>query len=598
VFVTAYKKGCFPVNDSSDVTFEALPVVSATATPTCFADHRVILAGVSTKSGLKNSATWTSDGSGIFAPHPDSISNVYTPSATDISGKTNKLTITSKGQKYCPASDTTIVWNYVPFPLADVGKDDTVCVNTTISRTTVSDPDWKYEWKSSALAGIVSSNSTISSLISKDTTTLFVTVKNSRNCEAKDSVMILGITPPTLSLSPKICFYAPVSITASVAKPPALGKYTWKLADSVLIETSATLMLNQTGKYTYDYVFKTCSASAKMEAFAPPKLLVKDTSSCKNVLAQIEANPIAGALYFWNNSAVGVPGNTFNINAGNGISGAKVLVIDANTCRDSSTFNVKIYPYPDFTLKGVDICPNEKGELQAALLDSSLLATHIPTATWFRNGIKIPSASGQKLTYNVPGIYKLEIAVRGCISIHSETIENKPSPKINIPLRYKLCFETDPDLVLKSNPFAKYKWLSEEGDLIDTTQTIAVKPDKDTHYQLFVTNEFSCKDSVKMLVRKVCPPRLFVPNVITPESADVNSALRIFGAHYTNFEITIFSRWGEVIFNTKDDKNAWDGMYINENMPIGNYQWQVTYEGDSEEYKGPYKKTGDVAVVR
>jgi gliding motility-associated-like protein len=86
--------------------------------------------------------------------------------------------------------------------------------------------------------------------------------------------------------------------------------------------------------------------------------------------------------------------------------------------------------------------------------------------------------------------------------------------------------------------------------------------------------------------------------VITPESADVNSALRIFGAHYTNFEITIFSRWGEVIFNTKDDKNAWDGMYINENMPIGNYQWQVTYEGDSEEYKGPYKKTGDVAVVR
>jgi len=163
---------------------------------------------------------------------------------------------------------------------------------------------------------------------------------------------------------------------------------------------------------------------------------------------------------------------------------------------------------------------------------------------------------------------------------------------------HKYCDESQPYVQLQSTAAAAYAWYSEAGNVISTERILRVSPNQNTSYGLKITNERGCSDSVVLFVRVVCPPRLFVPNVITPSSEDVNSNLSIYGVHYTNFEITIFSRWGEVIFNSKDPKHTWDGVYKNQNMPIGTYPWIVTYEGDSEEYRGPYKKVGDVTVVR
>ena len=226
--------------------------------------------------------------------------------------------------------------------------------------------------------------------------------------------------------------------------------------------------------------------------------------------------------------------------------------------------------------------------------DSLIWSTNSTIEPFPKNSNNTNLSITNNTSFNVSGTaYK-----NGCAPIpRFMTIKFEDAPNINIPILYKHCFESDPPITLSSNPFMKYEWKSENA-ILDTTQSIQVNPEKDTYYFLKVRNKSICKDSTKVLVRKVCPPRLFVPNVMTPESQDVNAGLRIYGSNYTNFEISVFNRWGEVIFNSKDPNNAWNGEYLNNKMPIGNYQWQVSYEGDTEEYKGPYKKTGDVTIVR
>lgn len=329
----------------------------------------------------------------------------------------------------------------------------------------------------------------------------------------------------------------------------------------------------------------------------PTLKLPTDTSLCQNSSLVLTANSIPNAIYYWGNSTPN-PSNSVTLNLTSSLLNYKVVVKDVNGCKDSSYLNIHVVPYPEFQLSGDNICVGQTKYLQTRLIQPSLSSQYTILHQWKRNGAIFANSEWRTLTYTEPAVFELELNIDGCKVQHPIYITNSGTLKLDIERNYKACFESEPPITLKSSPAEHYAWYDENGTLIGTTQSIKVSPEKDTRYGLKITDNGGCKDSVPLLVRVVCPPRLFVPNVVTPESQDVNSRLHIYGAHYTNFEITIFSRWGEVIYNTKDPKNVWDGVYKSENMPIGVYPWIVTYEGDSEEYKGPYKKVGDVTVVR
>ncbi|MCS6824267.1 MAG: gliding motility-associated C-terminal domain-containing protein, partial [Cytophagaceae bacterium] len=104
------------------------------------------------------------------------------------------------------------------------------------------------------------------------------------------------------------------------------------------------------------------------------------------------------------------------------------------------------------------------------------------------------------------------------------------------------------------------------------------------------------KDTVNL--RNVCPPRIYVPNVFTPGVDGPNKIFTVFGAHFTNYKLMVFNRWGEIIFVSTDRNQGWDGMYKGEMMPVGIYPYIIEYEGLTEETKGPYKLEGEVLILR
>ena len=69
----------------------------------------------------------------------------------------------------------------------------------------------------------------------------------------------------------------------------------------------------------------------------------------------------------------------------------------------------------------------------------------------------------------------------------------------------------------------------------------------------------------------------FVPNVFTPNADGLNDTFRVVGADHERYELSVFNRWGERIFNSTDPEKAWDGTYKNRPVPDGTYVYFLRY---------------------
>ncbi|MEX2485747.1 MAG: gliding motility-associated C-terminal domain-containing protein [Brumimicrobium sp.] len=95
---------------------------------------------------------------------------------------------------------------------------------------------------------------------------------------------------------------------------------------------------------------------------------------------------------------------------------------------------------------------------------------------------------------------------------------------------------------------------------------------------LKVTSVFGCKD-------EVCKPIYFkpefmvhVPNAFTPDGDDVNNTFQpVFppDVDITQYELLIFNRWGEVLFESRDYNVGWDGTYGGKVAQDGVYIWKI-----------------------
>jgi gliding motility-associated-like protein len=109
--------------------------------------------------------------------------------------------------------------------------------------------------------------------------------------------------------------------------------------------------------------------------------------------------------------------------------------------------------------------------------------------------------------------------------------------------------------------------------------------------QLFVVNEFECADSIEILIQIKGAEIYYVPNTFTPDGDEHNNTFQaIFTSGFDpfNFEMTIFNRWGEVIWLTHDHSQGWDGSYGNQDsfaVQAGIYSWVIKFKPKDNDEK-------------
>ncbi len=122
---------CQPTADSLVLTLVPTATVNAgTDIFVCTTTNTVTLNGSVT--GATTTGTWTTLGSGTFAPNADSLDAVYTLSTADSTAGTVTLVLTSTNNGVCGAVSDTVVINTTNSTTALAGSDTTICSNDSL----------------------------------------------------------------------------------------------------------------------------------------------------------------------------------------------------------------------------------------------------------------------------------------------------------------------------------------------------------------------------------------------------------------------------------------------------------------------------------
>lgn len=92
---------------------------------------------------------------------------------------------------------------------------------------------------------------------------------------------------------------------------------------------------------------------------------------------------------------------------------------------------------------------------------------------------------------------------------------------------------------------------------------------------------------------------LYVPNTFTPNGDGINELFKVVGEEIGEFQIQIFNRWGELLYESQDYLQGWDGTINNEGkyiVPDGVYPYVIEYKGICN--ADVIEKTGMVTVFR
>jgi gliding motility-associated-like protein len=102
-----------------------------------------------------------------------------------------------------------------------------------------------------------------------------------------------------------------------------------------------------------------------------------------------------------------------------------------------------------------------------------------------------------------------------------------------------------------------------------------------TNFTLTVINSNGCVSKSQAIV-KVSKPLDLMPNAFTPNGDGKNDVFRIPPGYSIELsDFSVFDRWGNLVFTTKDISKGWDGTVNGKKSPPGAYSYYIkgTYEG-------------------
>lgn len=117
-------------------------------------------------------------------------------------------------------------------------------------------------------------------------------------------------------------------------------------------------------------------------------------------------------------------------------------------------------------------------------------------------------------------------------------------------------------------------------------------------FTLYATQPNGCNDTLTTTVDVRTEPVLFLANAFTPNEDGINDLwpMRVEISDY-GFELLLFDRWGELIWETKKPTDQWDGIVDGDQAPTGVYVYTMRMR-DPCEGTNQIERTGHVTLFR
>ena len=282
------------------------------------------------------------------------------------------------------------------------------------------------------------------------------------------------------------------------------------------------------------------------------------------------------------------------------------LVGTHGNCIESVTNFIYLYQEPSI---GFAIAPGiQCAPFEAFFIDQSFAETGILYSWNFGDG-NSSSLQHPTNTYTQAGAYDVTLTIEtqaGCIVtlnlMQQDLVNVNPNPQAGFSLNPAVTDACHSRVTFndESQGAIAYRYTFDDLENESNEQS----PDyvyltSGTHYPMqLVTNAYGCIDSIRSKVI-IEPYTLYAPNTFTPDGDMFNNTflpIAYLGAE--NWHLTILTRWGELLFESYDINDAWDGTALNGRMAQdGTYVWKLEYR--SCEPLNPDKRiTGHITLLR
>ncbi|MCB2218914.1 MAG: gliding motility-associated C-terminal domain-containing protein [Bacteroidetes bacterium] len=120
-------------------------------------------------------------------------------------------------------------------------------------------------------------------------------------------------------------------------------------------------------------------------------------------------------------------------------------------------------------------------------------------------------------------------------------------------------------------------------------------------YYVDVWDALGCKSSDTIQIDPI-PFKIHVPTAFSPNDDNINDTFFIRTSYTVDFdyELMVFNRWGELVFESNDPEESWDGSFQDVPCPMEVYVWVInaqTFE-DNAFFSGNTLLKGTVTLLR
>ena len=620
--------GCPDATDSLYLYFTPAPLVDAGPDLVICANTPKVLLTGSVTAGA-SSGVWSSTGTGTFSPSNTNLSPFYDLSLADQAQTSLTIHLTSTNNGLCNSEQDSLTITITPAPVVDAGVDDTVCSNmgSIALNGTVTAGASSGSWSTMSGSGSFSNANALSTaynMSSADTSAGTVTIlltSTGGTCPAVTDTVTYAIEKaPTVQAGAdlSVCDNATIPLSGVITGFTNTGNWT-TTGTGTFVPSSGALNASYypsgtdvtTGTISFILTStnnKGCNPTidTMQVSFIPSPLAnFNFANNCfgSNSIFTDASSATVGSINAWNwdfgDATTAISQNAVHPYSAPGTYTVTHVVTGTNGCRDTIRKPITVYALPNANFNFNTPCQNNL----TTFLDSSVaFPASIVSWNWsFGDGGSDTISQNPTHMYGAAGTYTATLVVEsslGCFDTIQQVVNVLPSPTADFSMNPNpanaLEVVTFTDLSTPQSTLVTWYWNFGDTLLSNLQHPTHTYLNAGSYSVLLeITDQWGCKDTISKDILISLLPQ--VPTAFTPNGDGANDLLFVRGGPFEKMHFRVYNNWGELVFETTDQKIGWDGTVSGVAQPMSVYVWML----DVETYnKKIIHKSGDVTLLK
>lgn len=515
-------------------------------------------------------------------------------SASPTTNTSYSVVFTSSNGCISPSVSADIIVK--PNPIVSV-VNDTICIGSTTTLTSSVDlTGGAYTW-----SPLPSTGNSIT--VTPNITSTYTVIYNLQGCtDTASATVVVNPIPVASTSNTTICFGDVATLNASANLPN--GTYLWSTT-----ETTSSIQVSPatTTTYSVTYTLNNCtspSVNAIVTVNPIPVVTLSSATICDGDNVTLTATPnLTGGSYTW--GPTNTPGGASQTLSPSVDTTLTVIytLLNCPSLPASGTVTVNPLPIVTFSSNIVEGC---------APLGVTFTATDQTNATynWSTSNALTGTGSSTTIVFPTGGTYDVTLAattINGCFASNSTAnyiyVEDLPNADFESPISI---FTNEAQYVQFSNfstGATNYIWNFGDGQMSTEVEPSHIFQSTMNGYtiNLIALTNLNCLDSMSISIGYQYNELYYIPNSFTPDGDQNNQVfLPIFYSGYDplNFEMQIYNRWGEVLFETRNVLYGWDGSVGEEGLDAqeGVYTYRILFKNPDLDER--VVVTGTVNLIR